>query len=80
MTSISIAPLLIAAAALAVVAAAVVVLVVVLGARSRAAAIPEAPAGPSSPTAIICSFCKREYEPAESAARCPSCGAAAPRP
>jgi uncharacterized paraquat-inducible protein A len=78
-TSISIAPLLFAAAALVVVAAAVVVLVAVLGARSRAAAMPEAPARPSSPTAIVCSFCKQEYEPAESAGRCPSCGAAAPR-
>ena len=71
-------PVLIAAAAVVVVLLAVIVLLVV---RSRAAD-PRAmagPTGPSSPTAIVCSFCKREYEPAETGGRCPGCGAAAPR-
>jgi hypothetical protein len=57
----------------------VVVLAVLARARSRRPQALPGPTGPSSPTAIVCSFCKREYEPAETGGRCPGCGAAAPR-
>ena len=73
-------PIEIAAGAVAVI---VIVLAVVLAVRARARSRrPQAlpgPTGPSSPTAIICPFCKREYDPAETGGRCPGCGAAAPR-
>jgi hypothetical protein len=73
-------PIEIAAAAVVVI---VVVLALVLAVRARTRsrrprALP-GPAGPSSPTAIICPFCKREYDPAETNGHCPGCGAAAPR-
>jgi len=73
-------PIEIAAGAVAVI---VIVLAVVLAVRARSQsgrpqALPGA-TGPSSPTAIICPFCKREYDPAETGGRCPGCGAAAPR-
>jgi hypothetical protein len=71
---------LIAAVAVVLVALVVIVLLAVR-ARSRSGAPQALPGqvGPSSPTAIICSFCKREYDPAETDGRCPGCGAAAPR-
>jgi hypothetical protein len=70
----------IAAAAVAVI---VIVLAVVLAVRARSRsgrqqALP-GPTGPSSPTAITCPFCKREYDPATTSGHCPGCGAAAPR-
>jgi hypothetical protein len=73
-------PIEIAAAVIAVI---VIVLAVVLVVRARSRsrqtqALPS-PTGPSSPTAIICPFCKREYEPAGTSGRCPGCGAATPR-
>jgi len=73
-------PIEIAAAAVILI---VIVLAVVLAVRARSQsgrpqALPGA-TGPSSPTAIICPFCKREYEPAETSGRCPGCGAATPR-
>jgi hypothetical protein len=73
-------PLPVAAIAAALVVLVLVVLLVVW-ARSRSAAPRPAQGatGPSSPTAIVCSFCKREYDPAETGGRCPGCGAAAPR-
>jgi hypothetical protein len=72
---------LIAAAVVVLVA---IVLIVLLAVRARrrsdaAQALPGRVGRPSSPTAIVCSFCKREYDPAETGGRCPSCGAAAPR-
>jgi len=73
-------PIEIAAAVVAVIVI-VVVVVLVVRARSRTGPPQALPGrtGPSSPTAIICPFCKREYEPAETSGRCPGCGAAAPR-
>ena len=71
-------PVLIGAAVVLVVLVVVIALVVVRG-RSRPAAPMTGATGPSSPTAIVCSFCKREYEPAQAGGRCPSCGAATPR-
>ena len=74
-------PLIAAVAVLVAVVLVVLVVLLVLWARSRSAA-PRAvtgATGTSSPTAIVCSFCKREYDPAETGGRCPGCGAAAPR-
>jgi len=73
-------PLLIAVAVVVLVAIVVAVLLVVR-ARSRSSRPQALPGrvGPASPTAIICPFCKREYEPEETGGRCPGCGAAAPR-
>jgi hypothetical protein len=71
---------LIAAAAVVLVALLVIVLLAVRArSRSGAAQAPPDQVAPSSPTAIVCSFCKREYDPAETGGRCPGCGAAAPR-
>ena len=75
MTSIQIAA---AAVALLVIVLAVV-LAVRARSRSRRPQVLQGPTVPSSPTAIVCSFCKREYEPSETGGRCPGCGAAAPR-
>jgi hypothetical protein len=71
---------LIAAAAVVLVALVVTVLLAVRArSRSGASQALPGPASPPSPTAIVCSFCNREYDPAETGGRCPGCGAAAPR-
>ncbi len=70
---------LVVAAAVALVAVVAIVLVLARRGRPSAPALPPATSTPSSPTAITCPFCKREYEPNETAGRCPGCGAAAPR-
>jgi hypothetical protein len=67
-----------AAVVLIIIVLAVVLAVRALASRRRPQALP-GPTGPSSPTAITCPFCKREYDPAETGGRCPGCGAAAPR-
>ena len=71
---------LVAAAAVVLVVLVVVVLLAVR-ARSRTGRRQALPGRvtPPSPTATVCPFCKREYEPAETGGRCPGCGAAAPR-
>jgi len=76
---ISSTTLLVVAAVVLIVA--IVIVLLAVRSRSRGGATPAAPVrtGPSSPTAIVCPFCKREYEPAETDRRCPGCGAAAPR-
>jgi len=76
-------PIVIAAAAAVVLILILVVLVVVIRAV-RARSRPRWPQAlpshvPLSPTAIVCPFCRREYDPPETGDRCPGCGAAAPR-
>jgi hypothetical protein len=77
---VSVAPstVLIVAALIALAVIVGIVLLIVRASRPRpAAALPSA--APSSPTAIVCQFCKREYEPSQTGRRCPGCGAASPR-
>jgi len=57
----------------------IVAIVLVLVGRSRRQPPAALPSVPSSPTAVVCQFCKREYEPSETGRRCPGCGAATPR-
>jgi len=71
--------LLLSAAAVALV---LIVAIVVLAVRARRSSAPRAlpgAAGPRSPNAVVCSFCKREYDPGTSGGHCPGCGAATPR-
>ena len=70
---------LVAAAVIVLVAIVMVVLLVRARSRTRATRALPNRVGPSSPTAVVCPFCKREYEPEETGGRCPGCGAAAPR-
>jgi hypothetical protein len=69
---------LIAAAVIVVIVVAVIVFLVRRARPSQQQALPSR-AAPSSPTAVVCQFCNREYEPSETGGRCPGCGAATPR-
>jgi hypothetical protein len=78
----SLVPVVAVAVAVVLVIALLVVLLVVRRSRSRSRGGGQ-PADrgtrPSSPTAIACPFCRREYEPGEAGGRCPGCGAATPK-
>lgn len=73
-------PIVIAAGAVALLIIILLVVALVLRTRPRPRRPQALPSHvPLSPTAIVCPFCKREYDPPETGNRCPSCGAAAPR-
>ena len=73
-------PIVIAAAAVVILILVLVVVILAVRSRSRPRRPQALPSHvPLSPTAIVCPFCKREYDPPVTGDRCPGCGAAAPR-